>query len=108
MYPHSYFDLHPPLVRLSDSILTEILQGIAENLLVFVDVTTVGMLGSVPMSIAELLCATDQEGVLRVPPTRTLGEALSSQNHQRAIERLLDVGAIVTKWTAISPDLRKV
>jgi hypothetical protein len=236
MYPHTYFDLFPPMPRtrrvfvamsfdpkfdsryrnvivkavtsievegaaleihrvdsrqVSDSILTEILQGIADDLLVLADVTTIGYLDdtavrnanvmyevglahavrraeemlifrsdndplafdlanvrinhydpdnspsaaremvtkAIRVAIAEqqlvqslavrralsrldarsvtvLLGAVDRKGTLPVPSTRTMGETVGSLDYQRAIDRLLDVGAIVTQWPPLPPDLK--
>jgi hypothetical protein len=237
MYPHTYFDLFPPMARtrrvfvamsfdkkfdsrygsvivdgiksvdiagltldvhrvdsrhVSDSILTEILQGISDDQLVLADVTTIGYLDNMPVrnanvmyevglahavrraeevlvfrsdddalafdlanirvnhydpdrdpqaakkmvataiqsaldeqnlmqslavrralsrldarSVAVLLQAMEQ-GDICVPSTTTMHGVLGSIDYQRAIDRLLDVGAIVTKWPPLSPNLESV
>jgi len=53
--------------RISDSIVTEILQGIAHHLVVFADVTTIGYVGDKPIRNANVLYEVGIAHAIRLP-----------------------------------------
>lgn len=176
--------------RISDSIVTEILQGIAHHLVVFADVTTIAYVGDKPIRNANVLyevglahairlpeevilfrsdedqlifditnvrvnsydpdtdpstardlvidsitnalnevdlkrhlsvrraaesldypswmvLAEAQHGCVTHPVMRTMGQAISNASRARAIERLLDLGALKTEYLQVTHELLK-
>lgn len=174
--------------RISDSIVTEILQGIAHHLVVFADVTTIAYVGDNPIRNANVLyevglahairlpeevilfrsdedqlifditnvrvnsydpdtdpstarelvidsitnalneiaskrhlsvrraaesldylswmvLAEAQHGGITPPVMRTTGQVISNTSRARAIERLLDLGALKTEYMKVTPEL---
>jgi hypothetical protein len=176
--------------RISDSIVTEILQGIAHHLVVFADVTTIGHVDDKPIRNANVLyevglahairlpeevilfrsdkdklifditnvrvnsydpdtdpstarelvidsitdalkevelkrhlsvrraaesldysswmvLAEAQHGCVTHPVMRTMGQVIANTSRARAIERLLDLGALKTEYLQVTPELLK-
>jgi hypothetical protein len=86
-------------------LLTRALQSAVDELRITEGLAVRKALSRLDAKSFMLLIGASQTGSLPVPLQKTVGDVLSNLDYQRAVDRLLDVGALVAEWPKLSGNM---